>query len=98
MKTLVLERESTGGLAATTELIENYPGFPEGVNGMELTDRFRKQAERFGTEIEEFDEVTKINPVRAGLIEVHTESNKVYQGKTVVIATGSAPKKLNHPW
>ncbi len=97
MKTLVLERESTGGLAATTELIENYPGFPEGVNGMDLTDRFRKQAERFGTEIEEFDEVTKITPVRAGLIEVHTESNTIYQGKTVVIATGSAPKKLNIP-
>ncbi len=97
MKILVLERESTGGLAATTDLIENYPGFPDGINGMELTDRFRKQAERFGTEIEEFDQVIKVNPIRAGLIEVHTESGKVYQGKTVVIATGSAPKKLNIP-
>ena len=97
MKTLVLERESTGGLAATTELIENYPGFPDGINGMDLTDRFRKQAERFGTEIEEFEEVVKVNAVRKGLIEVHTEEGKVYQGKTAVIATGSAPKKLNVP-
>ena len=46
MKTLVLEREGTGGLAATTEMIENYPGFPDGVNGMELMDSFRKQADR----------------------------------------------------
>jgi thioredoxin reductase (NADPH) len=97
MKTLVLERESTGGLAATTDVIENYPGFPDGINGMELTDRFRKQAERFGAEIEEFEEVLKVAAIRKGLIEVHTESGKVYQGKTVVIATGSAPKKLNIP-
>jgi thioredoxin reductase (NADPH) len=97
MKTLVLERESTGGLAATTELIENYPGFPEGINGLELTNLFRKQAERFGAEIEEFEEVVKIKPVRKGLIEVFTEEGNVYQGKTVVIATGSAPKKLNIP-
>jgi thioredoxin reductase (NADPH) len=97
MKTLILEREATGGLASTTELIENYPGFPDGINGLELTDRFRKQAERFGTEIEEFDEVVKVNPVHKGLIEIHTEGGKVYQGKTVVIATGSAPKKLNIP-
>jgi thioredoxin reductase (NADPH) len=97
MKTLVLERESTGGLAATTELIENYPGFPDGINGMDLTDRFRKQAERFGTEIAEFEEVVRVNAVKKGLIEVHTEESKVYQGKTAVIATGSAPKKLNIP-
>jgi thioredoxin reductase (NADPH) len=97
MKTLVLDRESTGGLAATTELIENYPGFPDGINGMDLMDRFRKQAERFGTEIEEFDEVVDVNPIEEGLIEVHTDENTVYQGKTVVIATGSEPKKLNIP-
>lgn len=95
MKTLVLDRESTGGLAATTDMIENYPGFPEGINGMELTDRFRRQAERFGAEIEEFEEVVKVNPVRQGLIEIHTDGEKVYQTKTAVIATGSAPKKLN---
>lgn len=97
MKTLILEREATGGLASTTELIENYPGFPDGINGMELIDRFRKQAERFGTEIEEFEEVIKVNPIQQGLIEVHTEGGHIYQGKTVVVATGSAPKKLNIP-
>lgn len=97
MKTLVLERESTGGLAATTEVIENYPGFPEGINGMELMERFRRQAERFGTEIVEFDEVTEVKPIKKGLIEVHTQGGAVFQGKTVVVATGSRPKKLGIP-
>jgi thioredoxin reductase (NADPH) len=97
MKTLVLDRESTGGLAATTELIENYPGFPDGINGLDLMDRFRQQAERFGTEIVEFQEVKKIVPVHEGLIEIHTDGDDVYQGKTAVIATGSRPKKLGVP-
>lgn len=97
LKTLILERESAGGLAATTEMIENYPGFPDGINGAELLDRFRQQAERFGAEIVEFDEVVKVNPLKAGGIEVHTEGGQVYTGKTVVIATGSQPKKLNIP-
>lgn len=97
MKTLVLDREATGGLAATTECIENYPGFPEGISGMDLTERFRTQAEQFGTEIVEFEEVTKVNPIEEGRIQVHTNGTAVYTGKTVVIATGSRPKKLNVP-
>ncbi len=97
LKTLVLERETTGGLAATTETIENYPGFPEGIGGTELLDRIRKQAERFGTEIVEFDEVIKVNPIKKGAIEVHTQSGNIYSGKAVVVATGSRPKKLNVP-
>ncbi len=97
MRVLVLERETTGGLAATTELIENYPGFPEGINGMELMERFRAQAERFGTEIVEFEEVKRVTPVRPGLIEVQSDGDTVYQGKAVVIATGSRPKKLGVP-
>ncbi len=97
MKTLILERESVGGLAATTELIENFPGFPEGVSGADLMERFEKQARRFGTEIVEFNEVREVRPIKKGLIEVHTESGDVFQGKTVVIATGSEPKKLNVP-
>ncbi len=97
LKTLVLDREAAGGLAATTEGIENYPGFPEGISGADLMDKFREQAERFGTEIEEFEEVTDIEPVEDGPFKVHTDEDQVYEGKAVVIATGSAPKKLNIP-
>ncbi|MBN1877599.1 MAG: FAD-dependent oxidoreductase [Anaerolineae bacterium] len=96
MRVLVLDRETTGGLAATTEMIENYPGFPEGVNGMELMQRFRQQAGRFGAEIVEFEEVQSVKPIKRGLFEIHTDGD-VHQGKTVVIATGSRPKQLNLP-
>ncbi len=96
-KTLVLDKEATGGLATTTERIDNYPGFPDGISGMDLMDNIRRQAERFGTEIAEFEEVVKVNSLRKDAIEVTTEDGTVYQGKTVVIATGSRPNKLNIP-
>ena len=97
IKTLVLEKSSLGGLAATTELIENYPGFPEGIAGAELMDRFQKQARRFGAEIIEFDEVTQIEPVKKGLLRVRTDEAEVYEARAVLIATGSRPKKLHLP-
>lgn len=94
-KVLILEKEASGGLAASTDIIENYPGFPEGISGTELMEKFREQAERFGTEIVEFEEVTKVEPVKKGLIKVYTNADQVYEGKTLVLATGSEPKKLN---
>src|ERR1700754_5177600 len=57
--TLLFERGFIGGLAAVTDMIDNYPGFPEGVEGLKLADSLQKQAERFGAEIE-LGEVTKI--------------------------------------
>lgn len=96
LKTLVLDKEAAGGLAATTELIENYPGFPEGIAGSELMDRFREQAEKFGAEIEEFEEVTEVDPVRPGLIRVQT-TDGAYETQLIILATGSHPKKLNIP-
>jgi thioredoxin reductase (NADPH) len=95
LRTLVLEKVMCGGLPATTERVENYPGFPEGIGGMELMRRFKEQAEKFGAEIKEFSEVKRIE-----------QENKIFKLKTdfetfksyaVIVASGSVPKKLNVP-
>ena len=54
LDTLLLEKGLCGGLPANTDLIENYPGFPDGINGMELINKFKEQALKFGTNIIEF--------------------------------------------
>jgi thioredoxin reductase (NADPH) len=96
-KTLILERKESGGLAATTHMIENYPGFPDGVEGSELMARFEKQARRFGVDVEEFEEVQGISERPEGGFLVETSQGDTYQGQTVLLATGSAPKKLGIP-
>src|ERR1700744_530222 len=58
--TLLFERAVPGGLAAITDQVDNYPGFPEGIAGLELASNLQKQAERFGAVIE-LGEVTKIH-------------------------------------
>src|SRR5277367_6331587 len=59
IETLLFERGVIGGLAAVTDKIDNYPGFPDGVEGLKLADDLKKQAERFGAKIE-LGEVTSI--------------------------------------
>ena len=68
LKTLLLEKLIHGGQMMTTDLIENYPGFPEGITGFDLSDRMRKQAERFGLEIrsQEVLELVTRQPVAHG--------------------------------
>jgi len=94
LKTLLIEKGIPGGLTATTDFIENYPGFPEGIKGMELMNRVKRQAERFGTEIIQ-GEVKEVRPVE-GKIEVQIERDK-YSTSCVIVASGSIPKKLNIP-
>lgn len=96
-ETLVLEKEASGGLAATTHLIENYPGFPEGIDGSELMERFAKQAKRFGAKIVEFEEVTSLSKNADGIFEIATQEGNTYKGRTVILATGSQPKHLGIP-
>jgi thioredoxin reductase (NADPH) len=93
--TLLLEKGICGGLPATTDLIENYPGFPDGVNGMQLIDKFKEQALRFGTNIVEFKEIKRIEPAEKK-IKVWT-SEEEYHAYAVILASGSIPKKLNIP-
>jgi len=96
-KTLILEKEASGGLAASTHMIENYPGFPKGVGGPELMENFQAQAERFGAVLEEFDGVKSIEKGDDNVFTIQTDEGKTYRGRTVLLATGSEPKKLGIP-
>uniref|UniRef100_A0A7C4X8T1 Thioredoxin reductase n=1 Tax=candidate division WOR-3 bacterium TaxID=2052148 RepID=A0A7C4X8T1_UNCW3 len=94
LKTLILERGILGGIAATTDLIENYPGFPEGMKGMELAERMKRQCERFGVQIKN-GEVNSIAKEENGFVIKSSLAD--YRTKAVIIATGSSPKRLNIP-
>ncbi|MCX6054691.1 MAG: thioredoxin-disulfide reductase [Chloroflexi bacterium] len=91
---LVFTGLQIGGQASLTDRIENYPGFPEGVGGAELGERFQTQAERFGATVE-FDSVIKVD-LNARPFKVRTYS-KEYLSRTVIIATGATPVTLNIP-
>ncbi|NLJ72873.1 MAG: thioredoxin-disulfide reductase [Syntrophomonadaceae bacterium] len=92
LKTLILEKGVIGGNTAQTDLIDNYPGFPFGVNGVDLMEDFRKQAERFGTEIE-MDEVASIEEVAEGK-KIITSSGKEYLTRAIIIAVGAKRREL----
>jgi len=86
--------EAGGELMKTTE-VENYPGFPAGLQGPELMDAFRAQAERFGTEVllDDVIEVDLKGPVKI----VKTGGGKTFEAKTVILATGAAYRELGLP-
>ncbi len=95
LKTLLLEKELCGGLLGITDLIENYPGFADGIKGMDLIAKFKRQAERFGTKINEFEEVRRVEPSKKKML-IETGKGK-YNAYTLIVATGSIPKMLNIP-
>lgn len=92
--TLLFERGVIGGLAAVTDMIDNYPGFPEGIEGLKLADDLQKQAERFGAVIE-LGEVTKI--VDEGKYKRLETTSGDMRARAVLIATGSDYKKIGVP-
>jgi len=91
LRTAVIEKLSAGGQLALTEIIENYPGFETGIEGWELSETMKKQAERFGAETVGAEVFSA--DLTAQLKRVET-SDGVYLGRTVVIATGAGPRKL----
>jgi thioredoxin reductase (NADPH) len=91
MNVLLFERLAPGGQVLTTDWVENYPGFPEGVSGFELMDRMKIQAEKFGLEIKN-DEVVRMEI--SGRTKVVFTSSQQIETKTVIIACGATWKKL----
>jgi thioredoxin reductase (NADPH) len=94
LDTLVIERAMPGGHAATTHYIENYPGFPDGINGLELAEKMKQQVARFAVEIIGA-EVQQIEQ-KDRTILVKTDSRE-FESAAVIIAIGTNWKKLNVP-
>jgi len=94
LNTLVITGSALGGQAALTHEIENYPGFPEGIAGAELTRLMQEQAKRFGAEIR-MDEVTSVDlSSHPFTVTTHGGENRC---KALIIATGVSPRKLGVP-
>ena len=94
LSTLVLEKLSAGGQMALTENLENYPGFPEGIDGFTLAEQMQQQAERFGAETELADVLSVELAAQPKL--VHTSEGD-FAAHTVVLATGANPRLLGLP-
>ncbi len=94
MSTLVLDKTGPGGQMAFSELIENYPGFPDGISGMELAGLMKRQAKQFGAELRTA-EITGISQ-EDGYLAVDSDSGR-YRASALILAVGSQPRKLGIP-
>lgn len=95
LKPLVLTGMEDGGQIGTTTEVENYPGFPEGIQGPELVQRMKQQAEKFGAEIK-YERATGFKPQDDGTYVVKTDTNE-YKAPAVIIATGASARWLGLP-
>lgn len=90
---IVLVGPTQGGALTQSHEIENYPGFVEAISCTQLTDTIEEQAKRLGA-VFEFETLEKITENKSGYT-LHTNSGKTFETKTVILATGTRPKKLN---
>lgn len=95
LEPLVLEGTQPGGQLTTTSEVENFPGWPDGIDGFELMDKLRKQATRFGARTE----YARIEKVHFGdqVKTLTAEDGKTFEAKSVIIATGASPRLLDIP-
>ena len=95
LEPLVIEGFQWGGQLQNTTDVENYPGFPEGIMGPELMQRFRSQAERFGTRFIT-DDATRVELTDGGIQTVWVGEDE-YRARSVILAMGAQPKRLGIP-
>jgi thioredoxin reductase (NADPH) len=95
LSTVVVTGMQLGGQIATTHDVDNFPGFPEGVQGPELAERMQKQAERFGAEMV-FDIVTGVDFTQGSPFTVHTQ-NETFLADSVIVTIGASPRRLYVP-
>jgi thioredoxin reductase (NADPH) len=96
LKTVLLEKGAVGGQVMNTDWIDNYPGFPEGISGMELAEKMAAQAARFDLEIRSNAEVVSMDLAGAEK-KIVLADGATLSGQTVIVATGARPSKLNVP-
>ncbi len=90
----LMEKLAPGGQMGTTDMVDNYPGFPEGINGFELAMKMKAEAERFGARTISA-EVTGLE--LSGDIKTLQTPKEVYKARTVILATGAQPRELGLP-
>lgn len=96
IETLIIERSGIGGQAGTTERIDNYPGFAQGIGGAELADAMREHAERFDVEILPAQTVTSIE-AQSDYKMISTESGDTYCSRSLLLTPGATYRRLNVP-
>ncbi len=92
LKSLLIEKGLPGGLVTTTEWVENYPGFEEGIMGVELAQKMEKQATKFGLEI--IQGIVMGISSNKKIKEISLEGDLHYEAKTIILATGAHPRLL----
>jgi thioredoxin reductase (NADPH) len=93
---LVIERAALGGQISTTQALDNFPGFDEGIPGPEFSDRLERQARRFGVEILQANDVVDIIPQGPYLCAINRDGVE-YGAKAILLATGASYRKLDVP-
>jgi thioredoxin reductase (NADPH) len=97
LKTLVLEKQTPGGQIALSAAIDNYPGFDEGISGYEFAERFLKHAQRFGAEIRIGVGAGSVERDERGIFTVGLSDGASVTSKTVILAMGRHPRRLEVP-
>jgi len=95
IKTVLLEKVLPGGAPLNTGRVENYPGFPEGISGRELMERFAAHAKAFGLPVREFSEVQNVS--LEGTRFTVTVNDATFDAAGVIVASGTEPAKMGIP-